>query len=58
MISVSVCVCVSVYESVCLVTSIRPLISPMWECYIVDEVIEVDGLNEEKIFAAAGKQDK
>ena len=49
----------SVYLSVYLVTSIRPLIGgPMWECYIVDEVIEVDELDEEKIFPAAGKQDK
>ena len=49
---------VSVYVSVSLVTSIQPLIGPMWECYIVDEVIEVDELDEGKIFAAAGKQPK
>ena len=43
------------YLSVYVVTSIQPLIGPMWECYIVDEVIEVDELGEGKLFAAAGK---
>ena len=41
--------------SVCVVTSIPPLIGPKWECYIVKEVIEVDELNEVKTFAATGK---
>ena len=42
----------------CVVTSILPLIGPMCECYIVDDIIEVDELDEGKIFAAAGKQDQ
>ena len=38
----------SIYLSFCLVTSIRPLIGPKWEPYIVEEVIEVDVLAEGK----------
>ena len=53
--SLSVCLCI--YLSIYVVSSIRPLIGPMWECYIVDEVIEVDELNEGKIFVEVGKQD-
>ena len=49
---------VCIYLSVYVVTPIRPLIGPMWECFIVNEVIVVDELDEGKIFAAAGKQDK
>ena len=41
-----------------LVTLIRHLIGPMWECYIVDEVILVDELDKGKIFEVSGKQDK
>jgi len=43
---------------VCAVTSIWPLIGPKWECNIIEEVIEVDELDEGKLFAAPGKQDK
>ena len=46
------------FLSVCVVASIRPLVVPKWKCYIVEEVIEVNELNKEKIFAAAGKLDK
>ena len=54
--SLSVCLCI--YLSIYVVSSIRPLIGPMWECYIVNEVIEIDEVDRGKIFAAAGKQDK
>ena len=48
----------SVLMSVLLVTFSRPLIGQKRECYIVEEVIEVDELNEGNISNAAGKQDK
>jgi len=34
------------------------VIGPNLECYIVEDVIEVDELDEAKIFVAPGKQDK
>ena len=36
------------YLSVYVATSIRPLIGPIWECYIVNEVIEFVELDEGK----------
>ena len=44
--------------SVFLVTFSRPLIGQKRECYIVEEVIEVDELDKGNISAALGKQDK
>ena len=38
---------------ICHVTFSRPLIGQKWECYIVEEVIDVDELNEGNIHAAA-----
>ena len=43
---------------VLLVTFSRPLIGHKRECYIVEEVIEVDELDKGNISAALGKQDK
>ena len=37
------------------VTDFSDLISQKWECFIVEEVIEVDELHEVNISAAAGK---
>ena len=34
------------------------LIGPIYECYILIEVIKADELNEGNLSAAAGKQDK
>ena len=51
----------SLYVSVSVYASCHPDSASDFsnvECYIVDEVIEVDELDEGKIFAAAGKQDK
>ena len=48
----------SFYMSVFLVTFSMPLVGQKRECYIVEEVIEVDGLNKGNISAALGKQDK
>ena len=48
----------SIDLSFCLVTSIRSLIGPKWKPYIVEEVIEVDGLDEGDLSGAAGQQDK
>ena len=53
--------CLSIYlsicPSICHVTFSRPLIGQKWECYIVQEVIDVDELDEGYLIsAAAGKQ--
>ena len=43
--------------SICHVTFSRPLIGQKWECYIIEEVIDVDELDEGYLIsAAAGKQ--
>ena len=48
-----------VQMSLCHVTFSKPLIGHMRECYIVEEVIEVDELDEDNLkSAAAGKQHK
>ena len=45
------------YLSICHVTFSWPLIGQKWECYIVEEVIDVDELDEGYLIsAAAGKQ--
>ena len=44
------------YLSVCLVTSIRPLIGPKWERYVEEEAIEVNEPNEAKVIAAPRKK--
>ena len=44
--------------SICPVTFSRHLIGQKKECYIVEEVIEVDELNEGNITAASVIQDK
>ena len=44
--------------SICYVTFSRPLIGQKKECYIVEEVIEVDELDKGNISAASGKQYK
>ena len=41
---------------VCLVTFPRPLIGQKWECYIVEEVIDVDELDEGHLISAAAKK--
>ena len=48
----------SFFLSICHVTFYKPLIGQKWECYIVEEVIEVDELDKGNISAALGKQDK
>ena len=48
----------SVFLYVCAVTFSRPLIGQKRECYIVEEVIEVDELSKGNISAALGKQDE
>ena len=40
------------------ITFSRPLIGQKKECYIIEEVIEVDELNKGNISAASGKQNK
>ena len=43
--------------SICHVTFSGPLIGQKWECYIIEEVIDVDELDEGyPISDAAGKQ--
>ena len=42
----------SVFLYVCAVTFSRPLNGQKRECYIVEEVIEVDELNEGNLYAA------
>ena len=54
----SLCVYLFICECIWVVTSILPLIGPNWECYIVEEVIEVDKLNEGNISTAAEKQNE
>ena len=39
-------------RSPCIYLSKQPLIGPKWECYLVEEVIQVDELNKVKISAA------
>ena len=46
----------SVYMSVFLVTFSRPLIGQKRDCYIVEEVIEVDELDKGNISAALGNK--
>ena len=41
---------------ICLVTFSKPRIGQKGECYIVEEVIEVDELDKGNISAASGKQ--
>ena len=48
----------SLFLYVCLVTFSRPLIGQKRECYIVEEVIEVDELDKGNISVVLGKQDK
>ena len=52
----SICLCLSICLSICHVTFSRPLIGQKWECYIVEEVIDVDELNEGNISASAGNK--
>ena len=48
--------CPALFLSICHVTFSRPLIGGKWECYIVEEVIDVDELDEGYLIsAAAGK---
>ena len=55
--NVKMSLCLSICLSVCHVTFSRPLIGQKWECYIVEEVIDVDELDEGYLIsAAAGKQ--
>ena len=48
----------SIFLSICHVTFSRPLIGQKWECYIVEEDVDVDELDEGYLLisAAAGKQ--
>ena len=48
----------SVFLYVCFVTFSWPLIGQKRECYILEEVIEVDELDKGNISAASGKQYK
>ena len=48
----------SVLPSFCHVTFSRPLFGQKRECYIVEEVIEVDEPDKGNISALLGKQDK
>ena len=52
---VKISFCPSVLLSFCHVTFTRPLIGQKRECYIVEEVIEVDELDKCNISAALGK---
>ena len=45
--------CVYVFLYVCHVTFSRPLIGQKWECYIVEEVIDVDELDEGYLISAS-----
>ena len=49
---------ISLRLSICHVTFSRPLIGQKKECYIVQEVIEVDELDKGNTSAAAGIQEK
>ena len=51
-------ICLYVFLSICHVTFSKPLIGQKRECYIVEEVIEVDELEEGNTSAESGKQDK
>ena len=43
----------SICLSICHVPFSRPLISQKWECYVVEEVIDVDELDEGYLISAA-----
>ena len=56
--NVRMCICLYVFLYVCHVTFSRPLIGQKNECYIVEEGIEVDEIDEGNISAAPEKQYK
>ena len=55
--SLCLSICLSIFLYICHVTFSRPPIGQQWECYIAEEVIDVDELDEGYLIsAAAGKK--